>query len=111
MARTIVITGTASGFGKLSVERFAAEGDTTKVRYYTGPDGTAIPRVKQLLGQDWYWQEFRALVGGSPSPLWRALVPSAKVAPAVATPAMAGQAAASASLLAGPGALPAQPSR
>ena len=26
MARTIVITGTASGFGKLSVERFAAEG-------------------------------------------------------------------------------------
>ena len=26
MARTIVITGTASGFGKLCVERFAAEG-------------------------------------------------------------------------------------
>jgi NAD(P)-dependent dehydrogenase (short-subunit alcohol dehydrogenase family) len=26
MSRTIVITGTASGFGKLSVERFAAEG-------------------------------------------------------------------------------------
>lgn len=56
------------------------DGDTTKVRYYTGPDGTAIPRVKQLLGQDWYWQEFRALVGGSPSPLWRTLVPSAEVA-------------------------------
>ena len=56
------------------------DGDTTKVRYYTGPDGTAIPRVKQLLGQDWYWQEFRALVSGNPSPLWRTLVPSAKVA-------------------------------
>src|ERR1700751_1960572 len=26
MPRTIVITGTASGFGKLTVERFAAEG-------------------------------------------------------------------------------------
>jgi NAD(P)-dependent dehydrogenase (short-subunit alcohol dehydrogenase family) len=56
------------------------DGDTTKVRYYTGPDGTAIPRVKQLLGQDWYWQEFRALVGGNPSPLWRTLVPAAQAA-------------------------------
>ena len=26
MSRTIVITGTSSGFGKLSVEQFAAEG-------------------------------------------------------------------------------------
>jgi NAD(P)-dependent dehydrogenase (short-subunit alcohol dehydrogenase family) len=47
-----------------------------KVRYYSGPDGTAIPRMKQLLGQDWYWQEFRALVSGNPSPLWQALVPA-----------------------------------
>jgi hypothetical protein len=52
------------------------DGDTTRVRYYTGPDGTAIPRVKQLLGQDWYWQEFRALVAGRPSPLWWTLVPT-----------------------------------
>ena len=56
------------------------DGDTTRVRYYTGPDGTAIPRVKQLLGQDWYWQEFRALVAGKPSPLWRTLVPTAEPA-------------------------------
>jgi NAD(P)-dependent dehydrogenase (short-subunit alcohol dehydrogenase family) len=56
------------------------DGDATQVRYYTGPDGTAIPRVKQLLGQDWYWQEFRALVGGKPSPLWRTLVPAAEAA-------------------------------
>src|ERR1700761_3683372 len=48
----------------------------TKVRYYTGPDGTAIPRVKQLLGQDWYWEEFRALIAGNPSPLWQTLVPT-----------------------------------
>jgi NAD(P)-dependent dehydrogenase (short-subunit alcohol dehydrogenase family) len=47
-----------------------------KVRYYSGPDGTAIPRMKHLLGQDWYWQEFRALVSGNPSPLWQALVPA-----------------------------------
>jgi NAD(P)-dependent dehydrogenase (short-subunit alcohol dehydrogenase family) len=53
-----------------------------KVRYYSGPDGIAIPRVKQLLGQDWYWQEFRAAVSGNPSPLWQALVP---------TPAAAGE--------------------
>jgi NAD(P)-dependent dehydrogenase (short-subunit alcohol dehydrogenase family) len=47
-----------------------------KVRYYSGPDGIAIPRVKQLLGQDWYWQEFRAAVSGNASPLWQALVPT-----------------------------------
>jgi hypothetical protein len=47
-----------------------------KVRYYSGPDGTAIPRVKQLLGQEWYWQEFRGAVSGNPSPLWQALVPT-----------------------------------
>lgn len=46
-----------------------------KVRYYSGPDATAIPRVKQLLGQDWYWQEFRAATAGNPSPLWQAFVP------------------------------------
>ena len=48
----------------------------TQVRYYSGPDGTAIPRVKQLLGAEWYWEEFRALVAGNPSPLWQALVPT-----------------------------------
>ena len=52
------------------------DNNPTKVRYYTGPDGTAIPRVKQLLGQDWYWEEFRALVAGNPSPLWQTLVPT-----------------------------------
>src|ERR1700739_2525311 len=47
-----------------------------KVRYYSGPDGIAIPRVKQLLGQDWYWQGVRAAVSGNASPLWQALVPT-----------------------------------
>jgi NAD(P)-dependent dehydrogenase (short-subunit alcohol dehydrogenase family) len=47
-----------------------------KVRYYSGPDSIAIPRVKRLLGQDWYWQEFRAATSGNPSPLWQALVPA-----------------------------------
>ena len=52
------------------------DGKPGKARYYSGPDGTAIPRVKQLLGQDWHWQEFRAAISGNPSPLWRALVPA-----------------------------------
>lgn len=46
-----------------------------KVRYYTGPDGTAIPRVKQLLGADWYWDEFRTAANGNPSDLWKSLMP------------------------------------
>jgi len=54
------------------------DGNRGKVRYYSGPDGIAIPRVKQLLGQDWYWEEFSALVAGNPSPLWRALVRTAE---------------------------------
>jgi hypothetical protein len=47
-----------------------------KAHYYSGPDGIAIPRVKQLLGQEWYWQEFRGAVSGNPSPLWQSLVPA-----------------------------------
>ena len=46
-----------------------------KVRYYTGPDGMPIPRVKQLLGADWYWEEFRAAATGHPSDLWKSLMP------------------------------------
>ena len=47
-----------------------------KMHYYSGPDGTAIPRVKQMLGQDWYWQEFRAANLGNPTPLWQSLIPN-----------------------------------
>jgi NAD(P)-dependent dehydrogenase (short-subunit alcohol dehydrogenase family) len=46
-----------------------------KVRYYTGPDATAIPRVKQLLGAEWYWDEFRTAANGNPSDLWKSLMP------------------------------------
>ncbi|WP_042382248.1 SDR family oxidoreductase [Streptacidiphilus melanogenes] len=55
--------------------RMVTDGDTRKVRYYSGPDGEAIPRVKQLLGQDWYWQEFSARNRGESTPLWDALMP------------------------------------
>ncbi|WAU82868.1 SDR family oxidoreductase [Streptomyces sp. Qhu-G9] len=51
-----------------------------KVRYYSGPDGTAIPRAKQLLGQDWYWQEFQAANNGNPSAIWQALMPAPQAA-------------------------------
>lgn len=56
------------------------DGNTSKVRYYSGPDGTVIPRAKQLLGGEWYWEEFRAANMGDPSALWTSLLPSAGVA-------------------------------
>ncbi|MFJ7201566.1 MULTISPECIES: SDR family oxidoreductase [unclassified Streptomyces] len=60
--------------------RMVTDGDTRKVRYYSGPDGEAIPRVKQLLGQDWYWEEFSARNRGEATPLWQALMPQPKAA-------------------------------
>ncbi|MGW5113304.1 SDR family oxidoreductase [Nocardia sp. NPDC004123] len=55
--------------------RMVTDGNTRKVRYYSGPDGEAIPRLKQLLGQDWYWEEFRRAAHGDPTPLWQAMMP------------------------------------
>ena len=51
------------------------DGKNSKARYYSGPDATVIPRLKQLLGQQWYWEEFRAANSGSPSELWTSLIP------------------------------------
>jgi hypothetical protein len=34
-----------------------------------------MPRVKQPLGQDWYWQEFSARNRGEATPPWNALMP------------------------------------
>jgi NAD(P)-dependent dehydrogenase (short-subunit alcohol dehydrogenase family) len=53
------------------------DGDMTRARYYSGPDGVAIPRLRQLLGGAWYWEEFRAANSGAPSDLWKSLVPRA----------------------------------
>lgn len=50
------------------------DGDKTRVRYYSGPDGEIIPRAQQMLGRDWYWREFRAAALGNPSPLWKSMV-------------------------------------
>ncbi len=41
MLRTIVITGTSSGFGKLCVERFAAEGWNVAATFRKNTDPTA----------------------------------------------------------------------
>jgi len=43
------------------------DGDTRKVHYYSGPDGKEIPRVKQLLGQDWYFEELSAATAMRPA--------------------------------------------
>lgn len=56
--------------------RMVTDGDTKKVHYYSGPDGEAIPRVKQLLGQDWYLEEHSARNRGESTALWDALMPS-----------------------------------
>jgi hypothetical protein len=54
------------------------DGDTRKVHYYSGPDGEAIPRVKHLLGQDWYLEELSARNRNEASPLWETLMPQPK---------------------------------
>ncbi|MFJ2812619.1 MULTISPECIES: hypothetical protein [unclassified Streptomyces] len=41
-----------------------------------GPDGEAIPRVKQLLGQDWYLEELTRRNHGQATALWNALMPT-----------------------------------
>jgi NAD(P)-dependent dehydrogenase (short-subunit alcohol dehydrogenase family) len=61
--------------------RMVTDGDTRKVHYYSGPDGEAIPRVKQLLGQDWYFEELSARNRNEASPLWRTLMPAPTVGP------------------------------
>jgi hypothetical protein len=49
---------------------------TAQVRYYSGPDSTAIPTAKQILGPQRYWEEFREAAVGRPSALWKTLVPA-----------------------------------
>ncbi|MGW1071188.1 hypothetical protein [Streptomyces sp. NPDC002537] len=56
-------------------------GDARTVRYCSGPDGEAIPRVKRLLGQGWCWQEFSAHNRGETTPLWNALMSQPVAAP------------------------------
>ncbi|MFJ2904319.1 SDR family oxidoreductase [Streptomyces sp. NPDC087212] len=56
--------------------RMVTDGDTKKVHYYSGPDGEAIPRVKQLLGQDWYLEELTRRNHGQATALWNALMPT-----------------------------------
>lgn len=55
--------------------RMVVDGDRNKIHYYSGPDAEAIPRVKQLLGQDWYLEELAARNRNAASPLWNALMP------------------------------------
>ncbi|KRM72092.1 SDR family oxidoreductase [Lacticaseibacillus brantae] len=56
--------------------RMVTDGNNKQVRYYSGPDGEAVPRVKHLLGQQWFWEEFNQRNHGNPTPLWNSLMPS-----------------------------------
>ncbi|MFE3112080.1 SDR family NAD(P)-dependent oxidoreductase [Kitasatospora indigofera] len=68
-------TGSKPAVTAEAVYEAVTDGKIEKVRYYTGPDGVVIPRVKQILGAEQYWEEFRNASTGSPSPLWTSLVP------------------------------------
>ncbi|MFE2912968.1 SDR family NAD(P)-dependent oxidoreductase [Kitasatospora indigofera] len=68
-------TGSKPAVTAEAVYEAVTDGKIEKVRYYTGPDGVVIPRVKQVLGAEQYWEEFRNASTGSPSPLWTSLVP------------------------------------
>jgi len=56
--------------------RMVTDGNNKQVRYYSGPDGEAVPRVKHLLGQQWFWEEFNQRNHGKPTQLWNTLMPS-----------------------------------
>lgn len=58
--------------------RMVTDGNDKQLRYYSGPDGEAVPRVKQLLGQQWFWEEFSKRNQGDASPLWQNLMPQPK---------------------------------
>lgn len=51
------------------------DGNMSKVHYYSGPDAVSVPRAKQLLGPDWYSEEFSKRNLGQATPLWNALMP------------------------------------
>ncbi|MFE4451206.1 SDR family NAD(P)-dependent oxidoreductase [Streptomyces sp. NPDC056796] len=67
-------TGSKPAVTARAIYEAVTDGKIEKVRYYAGPDGVAVPRVKQLLGSDWYWEEFRNASTGNPSDLWKSLV-------------------------------------
>ena len=56
------------------IYRAVIDPDPTAARYYSAPDSASIPRAKQILGADGYWQEFRRAVLGHPSDLWKTLM-------------------------------------
>lgn len=58
--------------------RMVTDGNNKQVRYYSGPDGEAVPRLKKLLGQQWFWEEFNQRNHGNPSPMWNTLMPQPK---------------------------------
>lgn len=69
------VSGSAPSVTADAIYEAVTDGKGSKARYYSGPDAVIIPRAQQLLGRDWYWEEFRAANTGSPSELWSTLQP------------------------------------
>ncbi len=74
-ARTLNVIRSNPALTAEAMFRMVADGDRRKIYYYCGPDGEAIPRVKQLLGQDWWLEELSARNRGEETALWRSLIP------------------------------------
>lgn len=70
-------SGSAPSVTVDAIYEAATDGKDAKVRYYSGPDAIIVPRTKQLLGAEWYWEEFRAANTGHPSAFWTSLMPKA----------------------------------
>src|SRR3984893_6738984 len=56
------------------IYRAVIDPDPTAARYYSAPDSVSIPRAKQILGADGYWQAFRRAVLGHRRDLWQSLI-------------------------------------
>lgn len=68
--------GSAPSVAATVIYQAATDGRSEKVRYYAGPDAENLPRARQLLGPEWYWEEFRGANTSGPSQLWASLFPA-----------------------------------
>ena len=64
-------TGSAPSVAADVIFRAVTDGRIEQVRYYSSPDGEAIPRAKQLLGQQGYWEKLRAANTTGASDVWK----------------------------------------
>ncbi|MEU7634427.1 SDR family NAD(P)-dependent oxidoreductase [Nocardia sp. NPDC049220] len=70
------MTGSSPRVTADAIYRTVIDPALEQVRVYSGPESTAIPDAKRILGPQEYWTEFRSAAVGRPSALWRTLVPA-----------------------------------